>query len=526
MQARTSAPALPRGLRHSLRSWLPEWGALLMYIIMVMLAIAHHEPWADEAQAWQISRTASLKAILGTYLHYEGAPGLWHFLLWLLIKCHVSYGGLHWICGVIASMGIALFLLRAPFPRPIKLLLPFTYFLGFQFAVIARPYLLFPLLIFAVASMWNSRPRKPLCIAILLGLMATVSLHTAAISFGLAVVYAVELWRDYTQRGTLTVPTRRLIASSAVLITFYLGAVFIATPAPDIWIASMPATQADRQISPSGGITAAPVARRTHPVQWSTSRVVPRILSSLGWGTIQPILLGIPFWLLIAAAFDQRRHLLYLLPVGMCVAFSAVAYVNFWHAGLLVPCLIALYWITWTPRGARASRTFLNRLTHAAIIYAVLLQCAWTVHALAYDYAHPYAPDQETAQFLSPYVTQMIPIVVASFQENGIGAFKSVGILPYFDHNIYMNQRLPFWFWSTRNDVPASFPSALQHHPGIILLEYTGEGPYSPRMDGESPQAALSLAAGYQHTHTFCGAIPERLGFGEYTCHLVFQPAP
>src|ERR1700693_2917585 len=157
MQARTSAPALPRGLRHSLRYWLPEWGALLMYIIMVALAIAHHEPWADEAQAWQISRTASLKGILGTYLHYEGSPGLWNLLLWLLNKCHVSYGGLHWICGVIASMGIALFLLRAPFPRPIKLLLPFTYFLAFQFAVIARPYLLFPLLIFAVASMWNAR---------------------------------------------------------------------------------------------------------------------------------------------------------------------------------------------------------------------------------------------------------------------------------------------------------------------------------------------------------------------------------
>jgi hypothetical protein len=34
------------------------------------------------------------------------------------------------------------------------------------------------------------------------------------------------------------------------------------------------------------------------------------------------------------------------------------------------------------------------------------------------------------------------------------------------------------------------------------------------------------LAAGYQHTRTFCGAIPEKLGFGEYTCHLIFQPAP
>jgi hypothetical protein len=385
---------------------------------------------------------------------------------------------------------------------------------------------LFPLLTFAVASIWNSRPRKPLCIAILLGLMATVALHTAAISFGFAVVYAVELCKDYAQRGTLPVAIWRLIASSAVLLTFFVGAALIATPAPDVWIASTSATQRGSQTSTSQRLTATPGVRRTHALQWNTRLIVLSALNSLGWGTIQPILLGVPFWLLIAAAFAQSRHLLYLLPVGMCVAFSALSYVNFWHAGLLIPCLIALYWITWRPREAVASRRFLNILTDAAIIYAVLVQCAWTVHALAYDYAHMYAPDQVTAQFLSPYVTQNIPIAVASFQDDGIGAFKSVGILPYFDHNIYMNQRLPFWFWSTQNDVAASFSSALQHHPGVILLEYTGPVPYSPRMDGESPQLALTRAAGYQHTHTFCGAIPERMGFGEYTCHLVFQPAP
>jgi hypothetical protein len=525
MRHRTSTPALPRGQKRAFTYWLPEWCAWLLYVSMAASAIVHHEPWADEAQAWQISRTTSLKAILGTYLHYEGAPGLWHLLLWLMHKCHVSYGGLHWICGVIASAGIAFLLIRAPFPRPIKLLLPFTYFLSFQFAVIARPYMLFPILIFAVASNWNSIPRRPIRVAILLGLLATVSLHTAAISLGFAIVYAVELWRDHTQRGTPAVPTGQLVASSAVLVAFFLGAAFVAAPAPDVWIASMPASQVQLQVTPSGGSAPTAVGRRTHALQWNTRIVALRTLSSLGWGTIQPILLGLPFWLLIAAAFAQRRRLLYLLPVGTCVAFSALAYVNFWHAGLLVPCLIALYWIIWRPREAGASPGRLIRWTYAAIIYAVLVQCAWTAHALFYDFAHAYAPDEETARFLFPYVTQKIPIVVASFQENGIGAFKSVGILPYFDHNIYINERLPFWLWSTRNDVGASFPSALQHHPGIILLEYTGGLPYSSRMDGESAHVALSLAAGYQHTHTFCGAMPEAMGFGEYTCHLVFQPA-
>jgi hypothetical protein len=77
-----------------------------------------------------------------------------------------------------------------------------------------------------------------------------------------------------------------------------------------------------------------------------------------------------------------------------------------WHAGLLVPSLIALYWTTWGARKQRCSSGRLVRLEHTAIIYAVLVQCAWTVHALAYDYAQAYAPDQETGRVLRPYVRQ------------------------------------------------------------------------------------------------------------------------
>jgi len=40
-----------------------------------------HEPWFDEAQAWQIAKCASLKDILFTIPHYEGHTPLWHLIL-------------------------------------------------------------------------------------------------------------------------------------------------------------------------------------------------------------------------------------------------------------------------------------------------------------------------------------------------------------------------------------------------------------------------------------------------------------
>src|ERR1700683_4163321 len=103
------------------RSRWPEWGALFLYAALVAFAIPYHEPWVDEAQAWQLARSLSLTSLFKTYIRYEGSPGLWHFLLWMMIRIHVSYAGLHWICGAIATASVGLLLFRSPFPRYLKL---------------------------------------------------------------------------------------------------------------------------------------------------------------------------------------------------------------------------------------------------------------------------------------------------------------------------------------------------------------------------------------------------------------------
>src|SRR4249919_2401024 len=115
-----------RSSRYS--NW-PEWITLTVYAALVAFAIPFHEPFVDEAQSWQLARSLSLHDLFQTYLRYEGSPGLWHFLLWTLIRLHVTYSGIHWICGAIAFTAIAVLVLKSPFPRYLKLTLPFTYFL-------------------------------------------------------------------------------------------------------------------------------------------------------------------------------------------------------------------------------------------------------------------------------------------------------------------------------------------------------------------------------------------------------------
>jgi len=176
-------------VRTELRLRWPEWTAISVFAAVVAFVIPYHEPWTDEAQGWQLARSLSLRSLFQTHIHYEATPGLWHFLLWILNRAHVSYAGMHWICGAIAVVAAGLLVFISPFPRYLKLTLPFTFFLVYQYAVIARGYLLVPLILFSIAVGWK---KSPLVVAALLGLLANCALHAAAISGGLAIVYFVE----------------------------------------------------------------------------------------------------------------------------------------------------------------------------------------------------------------------------------------------------------------------------------------------------------------------------------------------
>ena len=190
---------------------LPEGLTLVAYAALLAYAIPRHEPWADEAQSWQLARSVPVPRLFSHYLREEGSPGLWHLLLAVLAKLHVSYAGLHWFSGLVALLGVSLLIFLAPFPRSIRLTLPFTFFLAFQYAVVARSYVLTPILLFGLAIVWR---RSPILVALLLGLLGNVALHVLAISVGFAIVYVIEIWRgDRKQEDG-----RRLLMAASILV--------------------------------------------------------------------------------------------------------------------------------------------------------------------------------------------------------------------------------------------------------------------------------------------------------------------
>jgi hypothetical protein len=478
-------------MQKKIHSRWPEWTALSFYAALVAFAITYHEPWADEAQAWQLARSLSLPALFQTYIRYEASPGLWHFLLWVLIRAHVSYAGLHWICGVIAVTATAVLLFKSPFPRYLKLALPFTVFLLFQYAVVARSYVLVPILLYLIALFWK---RNPLVLAPLIGLLANVALHASVISGGLALVYLIEQVRSGGVKGSSRM--RQLLSGTLVLLSLWAFAIWTAWPPHDL---------SNHLSSRLTGLS---------------FLFLLLTVKSLVWAVCEPWILSIPFWISIALCLRTRRSLFYLLPVLLFGIFAAAGGLAWWHVGLLVPLVICLFWITWPAPGSTVS--WQETAGRLALLVMAAGQILWAGYAIEYDHYYAYSPDLAAAEFLRPFVRQGASIAVTySYDPDGHGFF-AVGILPYFDHNVFINLSEPFWSFSNGNPAEKIFMKVLLTNPDVVVVVQHSGGPDLP-IDIQNPKIRLLGRAGYRFTNMFCGAIPMNFQFKEKTCHLIFQ---
>ena len=62
-----------------------------VYLAVVIVTMAFHEPWFDEAQSWLIARDCPYRDLLLVRPHYEGHPPLWWLLLSIPAKLGVPY---------------------------------------------------------------------------------------------------------------------------------------------------------------------------------------------------------------------------------------------------------------------------------------------------------------------------------------------------------------------------------------------------------------------------------------------------
>lgn len=98
------------------------------------------------------------------------------------------------------TLAVAVLLFKSPFPKLIRCLLPFNFFLFYQYGVISRPYCIFVLAIFLAAVCYKNRNEHPVKYLLCLALMCAVHSYGIMIAGGLCIVWLIEIFIEYKKK--------------------------------------------------------------------------------------------------------------------------------------------------------------------------------------------------------------------------------------------------------------------------------------------------------------------------------------
>lgn len=171
------------------------WIIFITYLAITFLGIINHEPWRDEAQSWLLVRDLNFFELL-RQMSYEGSPPLWHLIIFPFAKLGFPYITQLSIHYLMAAVMMFLFIFFSPFPRAIKIILPFSYFFLYEYVVVARSYNLTILLLFLIATFYQNRHQKPILHGFLIALLFNTNIHSFFAAAALGAIFLYETIKE------------------------------------------------------------------------------------------------------------------------------------------------------------------------------------------------------------------------------------------------------------------------------------------------------------------------------------------
>ncbi len=484
----------------------PDWwklgdGAMLLaYACVTLWTIRYHEKWADEAQAWLIARDLDLRTIWFHELRYEGSPGLWHTILWIAQHAfHARYEALGYIGLAFAMAGATVLLFKAPFPRIVRWPLAFTYVMVYQYAVIARPYTLLPLLVFCAAILFKDL-RRPERMTIVLILLAFLTLHGTILAACLGLAYLVDVWKNWSNLEA-GIRHRCIICIGLMAATFLFIAVIL-KPTPDVEVFAL-----------KHELARAPEAvKNQFPDIWRKLRAVltGAFLDYLIPSTAFVVLTG-------AWCYSRRKFLAYALPVAAMIALYGGIHGAAHHHGTLFLAAVTGMWIAWpttADAGRFSPREALATKGAVLLLLGLCLVNVWDAAVvIKHEYLYPYSGSLDAANYLKQAGADRGPM---------FGFLHGVvGVQAYFDHNIFANVPTSYFHHGLPLDGTRLDLEQLNRiRPGYIVA-------YSDEPEVMAAVGSPELTSrGYELAHFSDGYYLYKQGVFERESYFIFRRLP
>ena len=469
-------------------SLLGIWAGLVFY------TVSKHEPWADEAQAWLIARDFSWSQLLFHELRYEGHPPVWFGILSAAIHIfHLSYSSIGYIGATCALLGVGLLFFVAPFARCLRYLIGFSFFFVYQYAVLARPYVLVPFLGFLAAHFYRGGKSKVVAFACTLAVLMQTSSYGALIALALAVSYAIDL---LPQRHRLSSNDRKQVLISVLMVTMSsaLLVLLLYPPADSFLMAQANAQSFDQHLLAAlEGIDGA----------FTDSALITVVILAL------------------AAVWAKERAYLPLLILSIGGTAFEYGFLRGYsqHQGLITVAFVVFLWTAWPIASEMASFSSSSLWLHKSLATAVSIlfawQCAWSFQSIRREWASPYTGASDAATYLKSMNADQFGCI-------GIG-FWAVGIQPYFNHNMFDNYGGP------RDPASHHWSIDFYNRSDVLSLAQVRSRPrYIVVADEESLQEVQPLIDGfklwnYRLIHVSDGTRFFKDALGPHSLYLIFE---
>lgn len=440
---------------------------LALYSVLLILISVMHEPWHDEAQAWQIAKYASYHDMIFYLPHYESHPPLWHLILSVPAKLGAPYELSIKAINILFSVaGVFIIEFRSRFTNWVKTFIPFTYFIFYQYGAISRPYSMMLLAILLCALFFEDKDIKPLRFIGSLIFLCLSSDYGLMIAGGITLAWLTDLLIRHKKaffRELFLSDLRRL----AGLIVLLLTAVFIVMtvyPAADLGMSFyVPARENFYMITFVAPAEAFMTDFLNGDLYGATidgplAVIVTAAVSVLLW-TIG-----------IAESYRRRALHHFIFPCIFFIVMGTIYSVSH-HYGIYVMLFLYEFMILRQRpvkkelfKDAKKDRFPLvwRYILNTVMAVSVLISCYWTWSAYINDAAYPYFYTRDLASWLQENTSPDDIIMVSwcpQYEKDSEGKdildrpraviYNSVSEVvvpldPYFDHKVIDNEILPY----------------------------------------------------------------------------------
>lgn len=387
---------------------------LIIYLLGVCTVSFFHEPWFDEAQAWAIARSGTIKEILFEIPHYEGHPPLWHLILVPFAKLGAPYElSLAAVNIFFMTLAVAVLLFKSPFPKLIRCLLPFNFFLFYQYGVISRPYCILVLAIFLAAVCYKNRNEHPVKYLLCLALMCAVHSYGIMIAGCLCIVWLIEIFTEYKKSGKLAdiLKDRRCWLMFCLLI-FAMLVMAAIVPDENVYLGGKMSNETEEKFDFSciNILFCFVIFSDSIITSFFNYAGVPSEIASQIPVIVVSILLVALF---VTITYRNKKLLTFLLPYGVLSIFGSFVYISPHHIGVITAFVIFVLWIIVDENGKVLLPEYMNKISakigkklkvilKAIAFLPLLIPIAWSCTSSYFDIRYPYWFD-EAADFIKEY---------------------------------------------------------------------------------------------------------------------------